>query len=93
MVQPFLYLLFQIVALWRIRGREYREVFVLRGNSPAAGPFQPVQAFVGSDFAEPCFGMGAVKRGHVFVGGEKSVLGQILCVKIISCVFIADGEN
>lgn len=37
--------------------------------------------------------MGAVEQSHALVGGEERVLSQILCVKIIFCIFVADREN
>jgi hypothetical protein len=92
-VKPLLYFLLQTVPFWRIRGRKYRKVFVLRGNCPPSCPLDPVQAFVGCDFAEPGLGVSTVKQSHTLVGRKEGILGQILCVKIIFCIFVADREN
>jgi len=55
--------------------------------------FKKIPALVGGNFAQPAFGVLAVKFAYVPVSGQKSLLCQVLGIKVIPYKGIANGED
>ena len=74
------------------RGSGDQELFFC-GDLSAAGMLEVVQAFAGSDPAQPGPLVPAVKESQTFVCGEKSFLSQVLGVEVVIRQFEADGVD